>query len=123
MHSPQRYLESCLETFGSGGRNNLRSGSGKHVSNEFDGLAHHIGEACSKAWVFKRPNGSSQCYQVFRGHAHQVQFNWQRSVSIAWGNRIQIVSYDKFNSRRRPKFCVAWSSAAAQPDSLRRQGH
>jgi hypothetical protein len=57
LHSPQRYLEGCLKTFGSGGRNSVRSGSGKHVSNEFDGLTHHIGEARSKTWMFKRSNG------------------------------------------------------------------
>jgi hypothetical protein len=69
LHSPQRYLEGCLKTFGSGGGNSVRSGSGEHVANEFDGLAHHIGEARSKARVFKRPNGSSQRCQVFRCHA------------------------------------------------------
>jgi hypothetical protein len=60
LHSPQRYFEGCLKTFGSGGGDNLRSGSGKRVSNEFDGLANHIGETRSNARVFKRPNGFSQ---------------------------------------------------------------
>ncbi len=72
LHSPRRYLEGCLKTFASGGGNNVRSGSGKHLSNEFHGLAHYIGEARSKARVFKRPNGSSQRRQVFRCHSLPV---------------------------------------------------
>jgi hypothetical protein len=78
LHSPQRYLEGHLKTLGGGGRNSVRSGSGEHVSNEFDGLAHHIGEARSKTRMFKRQNGSSQHCQVFRRHALQVQSNGQR---------------------------------------------
>ncbi len=54
LHSPQRYFEGHLKTFGGGSGNSVRSGTAEHVSDEFDGLTHHIGEACSKAWLFKR---------------------------------------------------------------------
>jgi hypothetical protein len=37
-----------IDVSGGGCRNSVRSGSGEHVSNEFYGLTHHIGEArCS----------------------------------------------------------------------------
>src|SRR5713101_3500209 len=73
LHRPQCYLEGDLETFGGSCRNRERSGSGEHVSDEFDGLTHHIGEPRSKTRMFKRLNGSSQRCQVFRCHACQVQ--------------------------------------------------
>jgi hypothetical protein len=60
MHSPQRHLEGRLKAFGGGVGNSAPSGSWEHVSNEFDGLTHYIGEARGKTWMFKRPNGSSQ---------------------------------------------------------------
>ena len=60
MHRPQRYLERCLKSFGGGGRNGVPGGSWKGVSDEFDGLTHHIGKACSKTRVFKRLNSSCQ---------------------------------------------------------------
>src|SRR6266849_4749716 len=71
LHGPQRYLEGDLETFGGGCRNSVRSGRGEHVSNEFDGLTHHIGEPRSKTRMFKRLNGSSQRCQVFRCQVFQ----------------------------------------------------
>ena len=78
LYSPQRYLEGHLKTLGGRGRNSVRSGSGEHISNKFDGLTHHIGEARSKTRMFQRLNGSSQRCQVFRCHARQVQSNGQR---------------------------------------------
>ena len=53
LHGPQRYLEGDLKTSGGGGRNSAPGGGGEHVSNEFDGLTHHIGEARSKTRMFK----------------------------------------------------------------------
>lgn len=78
LHSPQRYLEGQLKRFGSSGGNGVRSGSGEHVSNEFDRLTHHIGEARSQTRMFKQLNGSSQRRKVFQCHA--FKFNPQRAA-------------------------------------------
>ncbi len=42
------------------------------MSNEFDGLTHHIAEARSKTRMFKGLNGFSQHCQVCRCHACQI---------------------------------------------------
>src|ERR1700730_15569416 len=78
LYSPQRYLEGHLKTLGGRGRNSVRSGSGEHVSNKFDGLTHHIGEARSKTPMFQRLNGSSQRCQVVKSNP-----TGSASVSIA----------------------------------------
>ena len=84
LHSAQRYLEGYLKTFGGSCRNSVRSGSGEHVSNEFDGLTHHISQARSKIRMFKRLNGSSQRPGL---RCHPVKSNPQRVVPIL-NNRV-----------------------------------
>jgi hypothetical protein len=54
------YLERCLKSFGGGGRDGVPGWSWKGISDEFDGLTHHIGKARSKTRMFKRLNSSCQ---------------------------------------------------------------
>ena len=73
MHGPQRYFQSQLKSFGRCRCNRPRSGSGEHISNEFDGLPHHIGEAHGETRMFQGPDRSSQRCQIFWCYARQVQ--------------------------------------------------
>jgi hypothetical protein len=68
LHRPQRDLEDCLKTFGGGGCNRARSGSGKGAANELDRLTHQIGEARGETRMFKQSNGCSQRCQIFWRH-------------------------------------------------------
>ena len=66
----------------------LPGGSWKRLSDELDRLTHHIGEARSKTWVFKRLNRSFQrcrdllvsCYQRFEvlPLSHSANFDHRR---------------------------------------------
>jgi hypothetical protein len=46
---------------------------GKHVANELDRLADHVGEPRGKSGMFKRLNGASKRRQVGWCHACQIQ--------------------------------------------------
>jgi hypothetical protein len=75
--APQSHLERCLKRFGGGGRNDAPGGSWEHVSDQLDRLAHHIGKACSKTRVFKRPNRSFERCEVFWCHAINASKCWR----------------------------------------------
>src|SRR6476659_7899044 len=79
-HGPQSHLERCLKRFGGGGRND---GSWEHVSDELDRLAQHIGKACSKTRVFKRPNRSFERCEVFWCHAINASKCWRSAIPRA----------------------------------------
>ena len=93
LHRSQCDLESDLKSFGSGFRNSLRGRSGKHLSNEFNRLAHHVGETRSETRMFKRLNGSLQSGQVFCSHAFQVQF-----PTLLGGNAVMAVAPSSYTT-------------------------
>src|SRR5580704_12393268 len=82
-HGPQSHLERCLKRFGGGDGNGAPSVSWEHVSDELDRPAHHIGEACSKTRVFKRPNRSFERCEVFWCHAINVSKCWRSAIPRA----------------------------------------
>jgi hypothetical protein len=69
-----------LKRFGGGGRNDAPGGSWEYLSNQLDRLAHHIGKACSKARVFKRPNRSFERREVFWCHAINASKCWRSAI-------------------------------------------
>ena len=57
-----------------------RAEVGSDVSDELDRLAHHIGKACSKTRVFKRPNRSFERCEVFWCHAINASKCWRSAI-------------------------------------------
>jgi hypothetical protein len=86
-HDPQHvFLEKemcCLKRFGGGGRNDAPGGIWEHLSDQLDRLAHHIGKACSKTRVFKRPNRSFERCEVFWCHAINASKCWRSAIPRA----------------------------------------